>query len=123
MANQYSQKIAWQLKRGRDLDGVRITFNDTDYRATTETTSGANCGMQGLSSDIKNDLLQYEASLDPRIFVLSPQDFDPITDVLCPQEGDSIIWHSLEYLVTRLTFDDLNDDTIGIQLYCLRKIF
>jgi hypothetical protein len=123
MSNAYSANIAWQLAEGRRNFGATVTYKGSDYKVTTETISGAPAGESGLSLLVKDGLKQYSASLDPRLFRFSPDEFAPVTEVDCPKEKDIIIWHFLMYEITSVTFDDMSGDTHGINCYALRKIY
>ena len=119
----FGEHLAWQLEAFRERAGETVTFNGNDYTAFHESTSGAVCGVAGLPTAIRQNLEVYIASLDPSIFVFSPQDFMPVTDVLAPVQGDTLIWHSMTYLVTFVSFSDMTGDTLSILVYCLRLIW
>jgi hypothetical protein len=122
MPSAYSENVNWQLEAVRDRNGSPVIFNDVEYRVTTESVSGANVGIQGLPMAQKMTLTVFIASADPRVFRFSPSQFVPVTDVLPPMEGDELHWHNLVYRVTRITYDDYNDDTHAIMVYAYRKV-
>ena len=64
----------------------------------------------------------FIASIDPRVFNFDPLDFQPNTEVLAPTLGDEIQWMDLRYLLTRVTYDNVGDDTIAILCYGYRRI-
>lgn len=123
MSNAYSENIAWQICEARRDSGQTVVYESEDYKVRTKPVAGAECGVQGLPKEIKDNLDVYIAALDPRVFRFSPDEFAPTTDVPVPCEQKLLVWYSLTYLITRVTFDDAGDDTNAIDCYCLRKIW
>jgi hypothetical protein len=113
-------RLARHLKRHRDKFGTPVLFNGVEYRCTVESVSGAKAGAQTLSH---LTLDMFVASADPHVFSFSPTDFYPTTNVIAPQEGDILIWHSLDYVVTDRTFGDVADDDTALLCYALRRVW
>jgi hypothetical protein len=115
-----SAGLAKTLKVFQKLTGQTVTFNGVDYTLiNTEQVSGALAGEQGvprlgLGVDI--------ASTAPRLFVFSPFDFAPYTDVAPPQNGNFLVWCGWNYRVTNPDLSNMSTDTLGILIYALRAI-
>jgi len=119
MLDTLGENVAWQLQDFRENHCPTVTFNGVDYHVTPGEVAGAKSGEQGYPKN--TSLGPMIAALDPHVFIFSPGDFQPNTDVYPPTEGDILIWHELEYKVTNFTFEDM-DATVAVPVYCLRNI-
>lgn len=108
------QDTAWRLHQLRGDRGTPVYFNGVKYFVTTEEKAGVTSGTQF----IPNTTGPFEANLDPRVFRFSPDQFIPTTDINPPVMGDTISWHSRDYVVSHVSADDTHEDTHAIAVYC-----
>lgn len=117
--SQVSENIAWQTAQFRRDRGQKVTFNGTNYDCTVGPVPFAAAGVDKLPSEGRS---AFMASADPRQFRLIPADFTPTTSVLPPQEGNTLVWHGLQYKVTRVTYEDNDDDTFTLAVNAFREV-
>lgn len=112
--------MARHTARFRRTFGTIVTFGGRDYSVTTRQATGADVGAIALSVEL---FRVFIASADPRLFVFSAREFHPFEPgIFAPQEGKIIVWHGLNYLVTKLNYGDVHDDTHRINAWCYRYI-
>lgn len=114
-----SENIAWQTAQFRRDKGQKVRFNGVDYDCTVAKISNADAGVDKLPSD---GIKAFIASADPRQFRLIPADFAPTTSVLPPQEGNTLLWHGLQYKITRVSYEDFVDDTFTVCCNAYREV-
>lgn len=115
-----SQAMVKALQRGRDVAGEWVLFHGKPYRCRTVEVAGAKAGEQAVSHLVYGVFL---ASVAPRLFEFNAMDFQPNTSVTPPIEGDELVRNGLIYVCTSVDYVNIDDDTVAIQCYCLRKIW
>lgn len=111
--------VASQLKAHRKRFGTTVTLRGVDYRVTTSQAAGNKAGVETLPYA---SIGPFIASADPRLFVFDPDPFTPYTDVDPPSLGEEITWHNLVYIITAPSPIDLAESTVGIKVFCYRKV-
>lgn len=102
-------------KRG----ATTIVFREIEMAAIPLDASSPDTGTHKLSSDSLGPLI---ASAEGVGFSVSPLYFEPYTLERIPVEDEEFTWHNYLYRITKVTFGDHNQDTIGVEIYGYRKV-
>lgn len=102
-------------KRG----GTTIVFREIPMAAIPIDVSSPDTGTHKLSSDSLGPLI---ASAEGVGFSVSVLYFEPYTLERIPVENEEFLWHNYVYRITKVSFGDHNQDTLGVHLSGYRKV-
>jgi hypothetical protein len=115
-----SEATILALEQGRAIAGEDVVMNGATYRVRTVEVSGAKAGEQALPHTTYGI---YVASAAPRLFDFSPRSFVPYTAVPPPTEGTEVTRNNLVYVFASVDYENIDNDTVAIYCYGLRKIW
>src|SRR4051812_23268972 len=103
----------------RQRMGQDIRFKGETLRAFVSESVPGKTGTVALPQGLYGPMV---AAFEPVLFDLSPQDFAPNTGRVTPVEGEYFEWMTLWHRLTRVTFENIDTDTISILAYGYRDI-
>ena len=101
----------------RSKYGTQITFRSAQWSVGTRSVSTS----EDDASLPKDPLGFSTVGADPRVFVFSCMDFTPYTGAAAPVEAEIITWHAQTYVISNVTFDDIQGDTNAINVCAFRR--